>query len=173
MILWNMLNIVRYRNNESHSAGFPFLNGVHIYWITSEIQSKLNYGDLWHAVVSRNHNDSFACISIFSMSYTEGTNATDKKKQQQKKANSPLAYDLGLKGGVLCMHTDEVQTKFMTAWSLLLFMPISTHQWTLEATRLEQTDQASVIHSPPRCLCQVIAGGKRKTDQYISHGPDR
>lgn len=50
---------------------------------------------------------------------------------------------------------------------------LSTHQWTLEATTLEQTDQASLIHSPPRCLCQVIAGGKRKTDQYISHGPDR
>lgn len=50
---------------------------------------------------------------------------------------------------------------------------LSTHQWTLEATTPELTDQVSLIHSPPRCLCQVMAGGKRKTDQYISHRPDR
>lgn len=50
---------------------------------------------------------------------------------------------------------------------------LSTHRWTLQTTTPEQTDQASLIHLPPRCLCQVIAGGKRKTDQYISHGSDR
>lgn len=60
------------------------------------------------------------------------------------------------------MHTEEVQTEFMTALSLSLPHHLSTHQWTLEATTLEQTDQASLIHSPPRCLCQVIAGGKGK-----------
>lgn len=78
-----------------------------------------------------------------------------------------------LRWGLPCMHTDEVQTEFMTALSLPLPHHLSTHQWTLGATALGQTHQTSLIHLPPRCLCQVIAGGKRKTDQYISHGPDR
>lgn len=97
-----------------------------------------------------------------------------RKETHKKKANSSLTCDpRGIEGGLPCMHTDEVQTEFMTALSFPFPHHLSTHQWTLEATTLEQTDQTSLIHLPPRCLCQVIAGGKRKTDQYISHGSDR
>lgn len=120
-----------------------------------------------------------------SLSYTARTNATEKKgagaKKKKKKriiiiinkAISPLTCDL--RGCPLCIH--EVQTDLKTALSLAQTHPPNhppgTNLWPVEATTLEQTHQTSLIHSLPRCLCQVIAGGKRKTDQYISHGSDR
>lgn len=122
-----------------------------------------------------------------SLSYTARTNAPEKKGAGAKikiiiiitinKAISPLSCDL--RGCPLCIH--EVQTDLKTALSLPqtpppyppTLPPPGTNLWPVEATTLEQTHQTSLIHSLPRCLCQVIAGGKRKTDQYISHGSDR
>lgn len=141
--------------------------------ITFETQSELNSGDSQHAFVSRNQRASFACVSIVTTHYTARTNATDKKGGKKKKANSPLTCDPGgTKGAALHAYRGGSNRVYDCIISPLPHH-LSTHQWTLEATTLEQTDQASLIHSPPRCLCQVIAGGKRKTDQYISHGPDR
>lgn len=144
----------------------PRSNGV-----TFETQSELNYGDSQHAFVSRNQRASSACVSIIT-TQREQTPLTRKEPKKKGKADFQLTCDPGTKGPP-CVHTEEVQTEFMTALSLLLPQHLSTHQWTLAATTPAHTDRASLIHSPPRCLCQVIAGRKRKTDQYISHGPDR
>lgn len=95
-----------------------------------------------------------------------------RKEEKKKKPNSPLTCDPGLRGAALHAYRGGSNRVYDCIISPLPHH-LSTHQWTLEATTLEQTDQASLIHSPPRCLCQVIAGGKRKTDQYISHGSDR
>lgn len=60
-------------------------------------------------------------LSTSGARYTAGTNATDKKGA--KKANSPLTLDPGAQRGLLCMHTDEVQTEFMAALSPLFLIP--------------------------------------------------
>lgn len=99
-------------------------------------------------------------------------NATDKRAKKKKEANPPLTCDPGHKGVVLHAYRGASRKVYDCIISPAPHH-LSTHQWTLEATTLEQADQASLIHLPPRCLCQVIAGRKRKTDQYISHGPDR
>lgn len=139
--------------------------------ITFEIQSELNYCDSQHAFVSRNQRASFACVSRFVTHYiAEQTPLI--RKEPKKKANSPLTCDPGDKEAAPHAYRGGSNRVYDCIISPLPHHP-STHQWTLGATTVEQTDQASLIHSPPRCLCQVIAGGKRKTDQYISHGPDR
>lgn len=92
--------------------------------------------------------------------------------EKKKKANSLLTCDPRLKGAAMHAYRGGSNRVYDCIISPLPHH-LSTHQWTLEATTPKQTDQASLIHSPPRCLCQVIAGGKRKTDQYISHGSDR
>lgn len=98
-------------------------------WDPFETQSELNYSDSQHAFVSRNQRGSFACVPIISTVYTARTNVTDKK-EGGKKSNSPLTCDLRGTGGLPCMHTEEVQTEFMTALSLLFLItspPISGH----------------------------------------------
>lgn len=129
---------------------------------------------VWLATcICQQEPESLFCMCFYQNDTLHSrTNATDKKGSGEKKQIPHWPVTCGTKG-LPRMHTEEVQTQFMIALSPLLPHHLSTHQWTLEATTLEQTDQASLIHSPPRCLCQVIAGGKRKTDQYISHGPDR
>lgn len=107
---------------------------------------------------------------------TARSNATNKQGaeggEREKKANSLLTCDPRLKGAAMHAYRGGSNRVYDCIISPLPHH-LSTHQWTLEATTPKQTDQASLIHSPPRCLCQVIAGGKRKTDQYISHGSDR
>lgn len=97
--------------------------------ITFEAQSELNYGDSQHAFVSRNQRTFFACVSIITTHYTPRTNVTDKKGAQ-KKAHYPLTCDLRAPRGLPCMHTEEVQTEFMTALSVLFLItspPIGGH----------------------------------------------
>lgn len=76
------------------------------------------------------------CISTFGTHYTAGTNATYKKGA--KKASSPLTCDPGAQRGLLCMHTDEIQTEFMTALLPLFLIPsppITGHQKPAGSTR--------------------------------------
>lgn len=108
---------------------------------------------------------------FLSSVHTARTNATDKKDAGGE-ANSPLTCDPRLKEVAMHAYRGGSNRVYDCIISPLPHH-LSTHQWTLEATTVKQTDQASLIHSPPRCLCQMIAGGKRKTDQYISHGSDR
>lgn len=111
------------------------------------------------------------CISTFGACYTAGTNAADKKGAKKSKFPTDL-WPRGSEGTALHAYrrgSNRVYGCIIAA----LPHPLSARHWTPEPSRLDQTHQASLIHSPPRCLCQVIAGGKRKTDQYISHGPDR
>lgn len=153
-----------------HKAGFRCYERAPI---TFEIQSELNCVDSQHAFVSRNQRGSFACVSIISAPYTARTNGTDKKAAKKKKKQIPYwPVTRGSKEAALHAYRGGSNRVYDCIISPLPHH-LSTHQWTLEATTVKQTDQASLIHSPPRCLCQVIAGGKRKTDQYISHGPDR
>lgn len=83
-----------------------------------------------------------------------------------------LTLDLWDKGAALCAYRGGSNTLYDSIMCVVTHH-LSSPLWTLGAPIQLQTDQASLIHSPPRCLCQVIAGGKRKTDQYISHGTDR
>lgn len=139
--------------------------------ITSEIQSELNYRDSQHAFVSRNQRAYFECVSIITTHYTAEQTQLTRKEPRKSKFPADL-WPGGQRGCPACIQRRFKQSlwlHYLTPSS----SPPSTHQWTLGATTVEQTDQASLIHSPPRCLCQVIAGRKRKTDQYISHGPDR
>lgn len=92
--------------------------------------------------------------------------------ERSQKANSTLTLDLWHKGAALCAYRGGSNTLYDSIMCVVTHH-LSTLLWTLGAPIQLQTDQASLIHSPPRCLCQVIAGGKRKTDQYISHGTDR
>lgn len=97
-------------------------------WIAFETQSELNYGDSQHAFVSRNQRASFACVSLITTRYRARTNATDKSLKKKQIPHWPVTQ--GTKG-LSCMHTEEVQTEFMTALSLLLLItspPISGHQ---------------------------------------------
>lgn len=141
-------------------------------WKPFETQSELNCSDLQHAFVSGNQRASLACASTVITLYTAKANATDKKRAQKKLIqHRPLTWGEP-EGATLHAYRGGSNRVYDCIISPLPHH-FSTHQWTLAATMAELTDQASLIHSPPRCLCQVIAGGKRKTDQYISHGPDR
>lgn len=156
-----------------HKVGFHWERAPRSNQITPETQSELNCGDAQHAFVSRNQRASLP-VFLSSLHTTQQEQTPQTRKEPKKKGKLPDDLWPGAQRELPCMHTEEVQTEFMTALSLLfLITSLYTHQWTLEATMAEQTHQASLTHLPPRCLCQVIAGGKRKTDQYISHGPDR
>lgn len=96
------------------------------------------------------------------------------RKGPKKKSTLPSDLWPGAQGGLPCMHKEEVQTEFMTALSLCLFLitspPIGGHWkppcWSRQTRH----------HSFTRLLgafVRWLLGGKRKTDQYISHGPDR
>lgn len=112
----------------------------------------------------------FCMCFYYNWALHRGTNATDRKGAKKLIHHWPVTY--GTKG-LPYVHREEVQTLFMIALSCVAPHHLSTQRWTLGTPILAQTDQASLIHLPPRCLCQVIAGGKRKTDQYISHETDR
>lgn len=168
-------------NTDNHRKPWPHKVGFHCEkgWPDQtgslfETQSELNYGDSQHAFVSRKPESLF-CMCFYHHYTLHRENKRLRQERSPPKKRSKFPTDLWPGGPRGCprMHTEEVQTEFMTELSPPFPHHLSTHQWTLEATTLKQTDRASLIHSPPRCLCQVIAGGKRKTDQYISHGPDR
>lgn len=139
--------------------------------ITSDVQSERNFCDWQHAFVSRNQSACFACVSIKTMGLHRGTNATDKKGGK-KKAYSLLTCDLRDKTAALCAYRGGSNTLYDCI--ILHGSSSPLHPMVDTGSPRSGTGRpASLIHSPPRCLCQVIAGGKRKTDQYISHGTDR
>lgn len=136
---------------------------------------ELNYLDSQHAFVSRNQSACSACVPLVSAAYTAWTNTTDKKgaaakKNLKNKANSPLTCDLRRrKGAAPCAYTRFKQT--LRLHYLCRGPPPAPICGG--GSHYSGADTSDIIHSLPMCLCQVIAGEKRKTDQYISHGSDR
>lgn len=126
----------------------------------------------------------FACAATAAAPDT----ARNKRGRQERPENANSRLTCDPPGGDRGAHADEVQTEFMTALSPPLLSPRLTPPTPVIASHrppasgradwepLRREGRRTRHHSLgrlPRCLCQVIAGGKRKTDQYISHGPDR
>lgn len=102
--------------------------------------------------------------------YTE--EQTPPTRKEAKKAYSLLTCDLRDKTAALCAYRGGSNTLYDCI--ILHGSSSPLHPMVDTGSPRSGTGRpASLIHSPPRCLCQVIAGGKRKTDQYISHGTDR
>lgn len=136
----------------------------------SDIQNELNSSDWQHAFVSRNQTAPLVCASTITEHYTEEQTLLTRKEPKKLIPHWPLTS--GTKGAALCAYWGGSSTLYDSIMCVVTHH-LSTLLWTPGAPIQPQTDQASLIHLPPRCLCQVIAGGKRKTDQYISHGTDR
>lgn len=132
----------------------------------------------WHATcVCQQEPESLFCMCLCPRytRHSKNKRRWQEKRKDQKKIERTPRWPLtpGARKGPPRMHTEEVQTEFMTALSLLLLItspPISGH-WE-PPCRSRQARH----HSFTRLLgafVRWLLGGKRKTDQYISHGPDR
>lgn len=91
------------------------------------------------------------------------THSRTRKEKKKKKSNSPVTRDPGPhQATAACIWRRFKESLWLHYLPHLPVTspPISGHS---EASVPEpETDRASLIHSPPRCLCQVIAWRKKE-----------